>query len=71
MELPDIYNLENQNLALNFIDYETGKTYPFIKVSEPDILDLTFEPTDNIYVGDHIIRLVLSDDLGASTDYLL
>jgi hypothetical protein len=34
---------------------------------------LTFEPkyTDKNFVGDHLVKLILSDDLGASTSYLL
>jgi hypothetical protein len=32
---------------------------------------LTFKPTSKDYVGNHLVRLVLSDDLGASTTYLL
>jgi hypothetical protein len=40
-------------------------------VSEPDLMDLTFEPTNKQYVGDHLVKLVLSDNLLASTVYLL
>ena len=31
---------------------------------------MTFKPTRKDYVGNHLVRLVLSDDLGASTTYL-
>ena len=71
LRLPDIYNLENQTPTLGVYDNQTNKTYPFITVSEPDILVLTFEPTNDVYVGDHLIKLVLSDNLLASTAYLL
>ena len=65
LKLPNIYNLENQTLTLSLCDNQTNKTYPFITVSEPDILDLTFEPkdTDKNLVGDHWVKLVLSDNL--------
>ena len=56
---------------MSLTDDETGKTYPFITVSTPDLSVLTFDPTDKDYVGDHMVRVVLSDDLGASTVYLL
>jgi hypothetical protein len=74
MELPHIYNLENQNLTLSLSDEFTGITYPFITVikCEPDLFNLTFYPIypiDKNYEGDHSVKLVLSDDLGASTDY--
>ena len=69
--MPDIINLENQTLALSLSDDKTGKTYPFITVCMEDLLFFSFEPTDKDYVGDHLVRVVLSDDLGASTTYLL
>jgi hypothetical protein len=69
--LPDIFNLENQTLTLSLSDNQTGKTYNFITVSMPDLSFLLFEPIDKDFVGDHLVRLVLSDNLGASTVYLL
>ncbi len=69
--LPDNFDLENQALALSWSEDQTGRTYPFITVSMPDLLVLTFEPTNKDDVGDHLIRLVLTDDLSASTAYLL
>jgi hypothetical protein len=71
MYLPDNYTLENQPLTLSISDNKTANTFPFITVSMPDLSFLTFEPTNIDYVGDHMVRLVLSDDLGASTAYLL
>jgi hypothetical protein len=32
---------------------------------------VTFKPTSKDYVGNHVVRLILSDDLGASATYLL
>ena len=32
---------------------------------------LTFKPTNKDFEGHHLIKLILSDDLGASTAYLL
>ena len=71
MPLPDIFNLENQTLTLSLTDNKTGHTYPFITISMADPRFLLFEPIDKEYVGDHLVRLVLSDNLGASTAYLL
>ncbi len=71
LDLPDTFDLENQALALSLSEDQTGRTYPFITVSMPDLFVLTFEPTNKDDVGDHLIRLVLTDDLGASTAYLL
>ena len=44
--MPDIFNLENQTLTLSLSDDQTGKTYPYIIVSKPDLYVLSFEPTD-------------------------
>jgi hypothetical protein len=44
--MPDIFNLENQTLNLSLSDDQTGKTYPYIRVTKPDLFVLSFEPTD-------------------------
>jgi hypothetical protein len=56
---------------LTLFDNLTNKKYAFITVTMIDLLVLTFEPKDKEYVGDHLLRLVISDDLGASTSYML
>jgi hypothetical protein len=71
LELPDIINLENQTLFLSLSDQKTDKTYPFITVRKPDLLELTFEPKDKEFVGNHMLSLVLSDELEESTSYML
>jgi hypothetical protein len=64
MPLPDILNIENQTLSLSFTDYNTSKPLPFITVNMENS-SLTFEPTNRAYEGNHTVRLVLSDNLGA------
>jgi hypothetical protein len=70
MPLPDMLNIENQTLSLSLTDYNTSKPLPFITVNMENS-SLSFEPKNRAYEGNHTIRLVLSDNLGTSTEYLL